>query len=152
MIGTFKNHFFIHVTTNDIISFFVWPNNIPLCICTTSSFFFYSSVSRCLSCPHVFAIVKSAAVNIGMHVCFWIMTFSGYMPGSGTAGSYGNSTFSFVVLGEVSETENDRYQMISLIRNLRKWHNWTYLQNSNRLTGIEKEFMVTKGEREGIEG
>ena len=42
------------------------------------------------------------------------------MPGSGTAGSYGNSTFSFVVLGEVSETENDRYQMISLIRNLRK--------------------------------
>ena len=83
-------------------------------------FFFYSSVSRCLSCSHVFTIVKSAAVNIGMHVCFWIMTFSGYMPGSGTAGSYGNSTFSFVVLGEVSETENDRYQMISLIRNLRK--------------------------------
>ena len=48
------------------------------------------------------------------------MTFSGYMPGSGTAGSYGSSTFSFVILGEVNETENDRYQMISLIRNLRK--------------------------------
>ena len=30
-----------------------------------------------------------------MHVCFWIMVFSGYMPSSGIAGSYGSSIFSF---------------------------------------------------------
>ena len=67
--------------------------------------FIYSSVSRCLSCFHVLAIVKSAAVNIRVHVFFWTMPFSGYMPRSGTAGSYGSSTFGFVILSEISETE-----------------------------------------------
>ena len=28
----------IHSAANDIISFFLWPSNIPLCICNTSSF------------------------------------------------------------------------------------------------------------------
>ena len=35
-------------------------------------------------------------MNIGVHVSFWIMVFSGYMPSSGIAGSYGNSIFSFL--------------------------------------------------------
>ena len=35
-------------------------------------------------------------MNIGVHVSFWIMVFSGYMPSSGIAGSYGNSVFSFL--------------------------------------------------------
>ena len=30
-----------------------------------------------LGCFNVLAIVKSAAVNIGVHVSFWIMIFSG---------------------------------------------------------------------------
>ena len=35
--------------------------------------------------------MNSAAVNIGMHVSFQITVFSGYMPRSGIAGSYGIS-------------------------------------------------------------
>ena len=36
-------------------------------------------------------------MNIGVHVSFQVrvFTFSGYMPRSGIAGSYGNSIFSF---------------------------------------------------------
>ena len=48
-----------------------------------------------LGCFHVLAIVKSDAMNTGVHVCFWIMVFSGYMPRSGIAGLYHNSIFSF---------------------------------------------------------
>ena len=35
-------------------------------------------------------------MNIGVHVSFWIMFFSGYRPSSGIAGSYGSSIFSFL--------------------------------------------------------
>ena len=35
-------------------------------------------------------------MNTGVHVSFWIMVFSGYMPSSGIAGSYGSSIFSFL--------------------------------------------------------
>ena len=43
-------------------------------------FFIYSSVNGHLGCFHVLAIVNSAAMNIGVHVYFWIMFFSRYMP------------------------------------------------------------------------
>ena len=59
-------------------------------------FFIHSSVDGHLGCFHVLAIVNSAAMNIGVHVSFRIMVFSGYMPRSGIAGSYGSSTFSFL--------------------------------------------------------
>ena len=59
-------------------------------------FFIYSSLSGHLGCFHDLAIVNSAAMNIGVHVSFWIMVFFGYMPGSGIAGSYGNFMFSFL--------------------------------------------------------
>ena len=36
-----------------------------------------------LCCFHVLAVVNSAAMNIGVHVFFWIRVFSGYMPGVG---------------------------------------------------------------------
>ena len=52
-------------------------------------FFIHSSVDGHLGCFHVLAIVNSAAVSIGVHVSFRIMLFSGYMPRSGIAGSYG---------------------------------------------------------------
>ena len=59
-------------------------------------FFIHSSVDGHFGCFHVLAIVNSAAMNIGVHIYFQIMVFSGYMPSSGIAGSYGNSIFSFV--------------------------------------------------------
>ena len=58
-------------------------------------FFIHSSVDGHLGCFHVLAIVNKAAMNIVVHVSFWIMVFSGYMPSSGIAGSYGSSIFSF---------------------------------------------------------
>ena len=59
-------------------------------------FFIYSSVDGHLGCFHVLATVNSAAVNIVVHDSFWIMIFSGYVPSSGIAGSYGSSIFSFL--------------------------------------------------------
>ena len=59
-------------------------------------FLIHSSVDGHLSCFHVLAIVNRVAMNIVVHDSFWIMVFSGYMPSSGIAGSYGSSIFSFV--------------------------------------------------------
>ena len=59
-------------------------------------FFIYSSVDGHLGCFHDLAIVNSASMNIGLHMSFWIMVFSGYMPRSGIARSYGSSIFSFL--------------------------------------------------------
>ena len=59
-------------------------------------FFIHSSVDGQLGCVHVLATVNSAAMNIGVHVSFWISVFSRYVPRSGTAGSYSSSIFSFL--------------------------------------------------------
>ena len=72
---------------------FLWLSNIPLYICTF--FFIQSSLDGHLGCFHVSAIINSTAMNIGMHVSFWIMAFPRYMPKSGVAGSYGSLIFSF---------------------------------------------------------
>ena len=50
----------------------------------------------CIGCSRVLAIVNSAAMNFGVHVSFQIKVFSGYMPRSGIAGSYGSPIFSFL--------------------------------------------------------
>ena len=56
-----------------------------------------------------------------------------------------------IIVSEVSQTEKDKYHMISLYMwNLKKKrYKWTYLQNRNRPTDIDREnkLMVTKGER-----
>ena len=58
-------------------------------------FFAYSSDDGHLGCFHVLAILNTAATNIGVHVSFQIMIFSGYMPRSGIDESYGSSIFIF---------------------------------------------------------
>ena len=73
---------------------FLWV--IFYCVYMYHIFFIHSSVDGHSGCFHDLAIVNSAAMNIGVHVSFWIMAFSGYMPSSGIAGSYGNSIFSFL--------------------------------------------------------
>ena len=79
---------------------FSWLSNISLyiyiyiciciCMCIYISHIVYihSSVIRHLGCFQVLAVVKSAAVNTGVHVSFWVMVFSGYMPSSGIARSH----------------------------------------------------------------
>ena len=61
------------------------------------SFFIHSSVSGHLGCFHVLAVVNSAVMNIGVHVSFSVLVYSGYMPRSGIAGSYGGFILRFVV-------------------------------------------------------
>ena len=43
-----------------------------------------------------FWLVNNAAMNTVVHDSFSIMVFSGYMPSSGIAGSYGNFIFSIL--------------------------------------------------------
>ena len=56
------------------------------------NFFIHSSASGHLGCFHVLTIANSAAMNTGIYVSFRVVIFSGYMPSSRTAGSYGSFT------------------------------------------------------------
>ena len=52
--------------------------------------FIHLYVLEHLDCFLVLAIVNNAAVDIGVYLYFWIMVFSGYIPSSGIAVSYGS--------------------------------------------------------------
>ena len=66
-------------------------------MCVLYIFFTHFSVERHLICFNVLAIVNIALMNIVVHVSFQIRVFSGYMPKTETARSYGSSIFSFFV-------------------------------------------------------
>ena len=76
---------------------FLKLNDIPLCVYTTFCFF-PSSINGHLGCFYVLAIVNNAAINIGIQIHVQVPVFNsfGYIPRSGIAGSYGNSTFKFL--------------------------------------------------------
>ena len=61
-------------------------------------YIFLIQLSGWLDCFYVLAIVNDAAINIGVHVFFWISVFifSGCIPRNEIFGSYGSSSFSFV--------------------------------------------------------
>ena len=84
----------IHVYTNDPIhSFYGW---IIFHYIYVPHLLFPVFVWWTVGCFHDLAMVNSAAMNTGVHVSFWIMFFSGYMPSSGIAGSHDSSIFSFL--------------------------------------------------------
>ena len=85
----------IHVAANGIISFFFMAEYYSI-VYIYHIFFIHSSVDGHSGCFYVLAIVNSAAMNIGVCVCFQIIVFSGYMPRSGIAGLCGSSIFSFL--------------------------------------------------------
>ena len=60
------------------------------------NFFIHSSVNGHLGCFHVLAIINSAGMNNGIHVLFYTLVSSGYMPRIGIAGSYGGFILSFL--------------------------------------------------------
>ena len=64
-------------------------------VCMYHNFFIHLPVDGHLSC-FVLAVVNSAAMNIGVHVSFWIVVFSGFMPSSGIAGWSGSFIPKFV--------------------------------------------------------
>jgi len=55
-----------------------------------------SSADRHLGCFRVLAIIKSAVMNIGVHVSLSILVYLVCMPSSGIAGSYSSSISSFL--------------------------------------------------------
>ena len=54
------------------------------------NFCIHLSINGHLGYFHVLAIVKSAAMNVGVHVSLSITIFSEYIPDSGIVGSYGS--------------------------------------------------------------
>ena len=60
-----------------------------------NNFLIHSSVDGRIGCIHVLAIVKTAAMNIGVHVSFSVMVSSGFMARSGTVGSHNSFIPSF---------------------------------------------------------
>ena len=60
------------------------------------SFLIHSSADGHVGCFHVLAIINSAEMNIGVHVSLSILVSLVCMPSRGIAGSYGNSTSSFL--------------------------------------------------------
>ena len=83
----------ISLKTVSFFPFYGWVYSI---VCTYHIFFIHFSAEGHLGYFHVLAIVNSATMRIRLHVSFWIMLFSGYVPRSGIAEAYGSSIFKFL--------------------------------------------------------
>ena len=83
----------IHVTASGTHSC-LWLPSTPLRVRT--HLLCASICWRTSRCVHVWAIVNRSAVNTVVHVSFRTIVLSRYMAKSGSAGSYGNSIFSFL--------------------------------------------------------
>ena len=86
----------IHVDANGIMSVLFMADQYSI-VYMSHIFFIHSSLDGRLGCYRALTIVNSAAVNIGVHIYLLkleYLFFSGYMPRSGIADSYGNSIFS----------------------------------------------------------
>ena len=70
---------------------------VCVCVCVCVWLLYQLSVDGHLGCFYALAMamVNSVAMNIKMHVCFWIIVFSGYKLKNGIARPYGNSIFNF---------------------------------------------------------
>ena len=82
----------IHVAAGGIVSFFLMAEQCS--IIHVCHIFIRSSVDEHSGCS-LFTIMNSAAMNIGVHICFWIIVFR-YIPRSGIARLHGSSVFSFL--------------------------------------------------------
>ena len=82
------------------ILFYGWIVFHCVCVCICMYiyhiFFIHSCVDGHLGCIFVLAFVNSATLNKRVHVSLWITVFSRCIARSRIAGSFGNSTFSFL--------------------------------------------------------
>ena len=84
-----------HVAANSTFHSFLWLSNIslytyiPHLLCLFLCWWTF----RLIPCPDY---VNSAAINIGVHVSFWIMVFTGYVPISRIADSHRSFISSFL--------------------------------------------------------
>ena len=88
-----------------LFHYFLWLSSIPerererqcVCVCRYTPHLLYLFICHwTLRLVAHSATVNGTAMNIVVYVSFWIVVFSGYMPGNGIAGSNGNSVFSFL--------------------------------------------------------
>ena len=86
---------FINLIRTDSNAFFIIAEYYSI-LHMYHSFLIHSSADGHLGCLHVFAVVHSAAMNIGIHVSLAILVSSVCMPSSGIAGLYRSSISSFL--------------------------------------------------------